>query len=91
MFLFWAAFILTRPLGATIGNFFDKPIDKGGLDVSRPLASAILAAIILICFLSSPSERDTAPRAQKPDILRRRVITVDKDRSARPAVRSVPA
>ena len=49
--LFWAAFILTRPLGATVGDFFDKPTEQGGLDVSRPLASAILAAVILICIL----------------------------------------
>jgi len=44
--LFWAAFILTRPLGATVGDFLDKPIAKGGLDFSRPLATiALLAAI----------------------------------------------
>src|SRR5216684_1042540 len=42
--LFWAAFILTRPLGATVGDFLDKPRDHGGLALSRPLASAILAA-----------------------------------------------
>jgi uncharacterized membrane-anchored protein len=42
VFLFWAAFILTRPLGATVGDFLDKPIAKGGLDFSRPLASLIL-------------------------------------------------
>jgi uncharacterized membrane-anchored protein len=47
VFLFWAAFILTRPLGATVGDFLDKPIAKGGLDISRPLASAILAAIVI--------------------------------------------
>src|SRR3954468_15793512 len=41
--LFWAAFILTRPLGATVGDFLDKPIDKGGLEFSRPVASAVLA------------------------------------------------
>jgi uncharacterized membrane-anchored protein len=41
--LFWAAFILTRPLGATVGDFLDKPLDHGGLDFSRPLASAVLA------------------------------------------------
>lgn len=40
--LFWAAFILTRPLGATVGDFLDKPIDKGGLDFSRPVATLIL-------------------------------------------------
>ena len=36
--LFWLAFILTRPLGATLGDFFDKPLDEGGLNVDRPLA-----------------------------------------------------
>ena len=37
--LFWAAFILTRPLGATVGDFLDKPVSHGGLALSRPLAS----------------------------------------------------
>ena len=45
--LFWAAFILTRPLGATMGDFLDKPIAHGGLDLSRFTASAILALAIL--------------------------------------------
>jgi uncharacterized membrane-anchored protein len=54
VFLFWAAFILTRPLGATAGDFFDKPIADGGLNVSRPLASAILAVFIVICVLVFP-------------------------------------
>ncbi len=51
--LFWAAFILTRPLGATVGDFLDKPLAKGGLDLSRPVASIVLAAAIaaLIIFL----------------------------------------
>ena len=48
--VFWCAFILTRPLGATVGDFFDKPHDEGGLDVSRPLASAILAVAMLACI-----------------------------------------
>jgi uncharacterized membrane-anchored protein len=47
IFLFWVAFILTRPLGATVGDFLDKPVSHGGLDLSRPLASAILAAVII--------------------------------------------
>src|SRR5690349_10424082 len=47
VFLFWAAFILTRPLGATVGDFLDKPLDKGGLAMSRPLASDVLAEVIL--------------------------------------------
>jgi uncharacterized membrane-anchored protein len=52
--LFWAAFILTRPLGATVGDFFDKPVAQGGLDVSRPLASAIIAAVMITCILIFP-------------------------------------
>ena len=43
--LFWAAFILTRPLGATVGDFLDKPLDHGGLALSRPLASLVLAVV----------------------------------------------
>jgi uncharacterized membrane-anchored protein len=51
--LFWAAFILTRPLGATVGDFLDKPIAKGGLDLSRPIASLALAvAIAAIVYLT---------------------------------------
>ena len=46
--LFWAAFILTRPLGATVGDFLDKPLAKGGLALSRPLASLALAAAIVV-------------------------------------------
>jgi len=52
--LFWIAFILTRPLGATVGDFLDKPLDHGGLALSRPLASAILAALILVLILVIP-------------------------------------
>jgi uncharacterized membrane-anchored protein len=52
--LFWTAFILTRPLGATAGDFFDKPIASGGLNVSRPMASLILAALIVVCILVFP-------------------------------------
>ena len=54
--LFWAAFILTRPLGATLGDFFDKPVGKGGLDVSRPLASAILLAAMALCLWVFPQK-----------------------------------
>jgi uncharacterized membrane-anchored protein len=46
-FLFWAAFILTRPLGATVGDFLDKPLAQGGLDLSRPLASLCLAVVLI--------------------------------------------
>lgn len=50
--LFWAAFILTRPLGAVVGDFLDKPIEKGGLALSRYSASAVLTLLISICILS---------------------------------------
>lgn len=53
-FLFWAAFILTRPLGAVVGDFLDKPIDAGGLALSRYLASAVLVAFIAACILILP-------------------------------------
>jgi uncharacterized membrane-anchored protein len=52
--LFWAAFILTRPLGAAVGDFLDKPIDKGGLDFSRPLASLVLSIAIAGLLLLLP-------------------------------------
>ncbi|MBO9669512.1 MAG: hypothetical protein J7485_03240 [Sphingobium sp.] len=52
--LFWAAFILTRPLGATVGDFLDKPLAKGGLDFSRPLASAVLVATIVLLIVFVP-------------------------------------
>jgi uncharacterized membrane-anchored protein len=49
--LFWSAFILTRPLGATVGDFLDKPVADGGLAFSRFYASALLAAFMLVCIL----------------------------------------
>jgi uncharacterized membrane-anchored protein len=61
--LFWAAFILTRPLGATIGDFFDKPIAKGGLDISRPLASLLLAVVIVVLILLLPQRAGRHPGA----------------------------
>ena len=54
--LFWAAFILTRPLGATVGDFLDKPLAKGGLDLSRPVASAVLALAIFVLILVLPQK-----------------------------------
>ena len=48
--LFWAAFILTRPLGAVVGDFLDKPISKGGLELSRYSASAVLFLLIVSCI-----------------------------------------
>lgn len=54
VFLFWAAFILTRPLGATIGDFLDKPISDGGLALSRPIASLVIGIFIVGCLLVLP-------------------------------------
>src|SRR5712671_1390790 len=59
--LFWTAFILTRPLGATVGDFLDKPTDHGGLALSRPLASAIIGAFILGCLLVLPQRPGSHP------------------------------
>lgn len=61
--LFWAAFILTRPLGATLGDFLDKPLAQGGLQISRLYASAILLAFIVVCVVvipQRPARRDAA-------------------------------
>ena len=63
MLLFWAAFILTRPLGATVGDFLDKPVSHGGLALSRPLASAVIAAFIIVCILVLPQRAGTHPGA----------------------------
>jgi uncharacterized membrane-anchored protein len=59
--LFWAAFILTRPLGATVGDFLDKPIAKGGLELSRPLATAVLAVAIIVLILILPQRPGQHP------------------------------
>ena len=59
--LFWAAFILTRPLGATVGDFLDKPIEHGGLAMSRPVASAVLAVAIIVLILVLPQRAGQHP------------------------------
>ena len=61
VFLFWAAFILTRPLGASVGDFLDKPISAGGLAFSRPIASAIIAAFIIACIVILPQRAGQHP------------------------------
>lgn len=61
--LFWAAFILTRPLGATVGDFLDKPLSQGGLALSRPLASAAIAVVIVACVLLIPQRAGLHPGA----------------------------
>ena len=62
--LFWAAFILTRPLGATVGDLLDKPVHDGGLALSRPLASAVLAAFIVLCVVLLPQRAGRHPSSQ---------------------------
>ena len=52
--LFWAAFVLTRPLGAAVGDFLDKPVNAGGLALSRYLASGVLLLFIAACILIFP-------------------------------------
>ena len=50
--LFWAAFVLTRPLGAVVGDFLDKPADHGGLELDRFLASGLLLAFMVVCMIA---------------------------------------
>ncbi|QEE39872.1 MULTISPECIES: hypothetical protein [unclassified Methylobacterium] len=61
--LFWAAFILTRPLGAMVGDFLDKPAIDGGLDLSRPFASAVIAAFIVALIVLLPQRAGRHPGA----------------------------
>jgi uncharacterized membrane-anchored protein len=61
VFLFWAAFILTRPLGATVGDFLDKPRSDGGMALSRPIASAVIAVFIIACLLFLPQRAGQHP------------------------------
>src|SRR5215468_1363929 len=59
--LFWAAFILTRPLGATLGDLLDKPMDHGGLALSRPMASAVIAMAMVACIVLLPQRPGCHP------------------------------
>ncbi len=59
--LFWVAFILTRPLGATLGDFIDKPVADGGLALSRPLASAVIAAVLVALIVVLPQRPGRHP------------------------------
>ena len=63
--LFWTAFILTRPLGATVGDFLDKPLDQGGLALSRPIASTVLAIFIIGLILVLPQRAGGHSRQSK--------------------------
>jgi uncharacterized membrane-anchored protein len=59
--LFWAAFILTRPLGATVGDLLDEPVNEGGFALSRPIASLVIAVFILLCILILPQRAGRHP------------------------------
>ena len=59
--LFWAAFILTRPLGATVGDFIDKPVANGGLAMGRFAASGVLTVFIIGCILLLPQRAGRHP------------------------------
>lgn len=61
VFLFWAAFILTRPLGATFGDLLDKPLHSGGFDISRPLISLCLVGFMVLCVLVLPQRAGRHP------------------------------
>ena len=63
--LFWTAFILTRPLGATVGDFLDKPLHDGGLALSRPIASAALGALIVALIVILPQRAGNHPKTQE--------------------------
>jgi uncharacterized membrane-anchored protein len=63
--LFWSAFILTRPLGATVGDFLDKPVANGGLAFGRFDASAILAGLIVALIVVLPQRAGKHPAAQE--------------------------
>jgi uncharacterized membrane-anchored protein len=63
--LFWSAFILTRPLGATLGDFLDKPVADGGLAFGRFYASAILTALIIACIVFLPQRPGSHPETPR--------------------------
>ena len=72
--LFWAAFILTRPLGAAVGDFLDKPLDHGGLALSRPLATAVIAGLMIAGIVLLPQRAGILGRDPpgRPDLGPRR-------------------
>jgi uncharacterized membrane-anchored protein len=63
--LFWAAFILTRPLGATLGDLLDKPLNHGGLAISRYVASGVIAAVVVALILLIPQRAGVHPGARE--------------------------
>lgn len=67
VFLFWSAFILTRPLGATVGDLLDKPLNEGGMALSRAAATLVLAVFIAVCLVLIPQKAGShARKAAEP-------------------------
>jgi uncharacterized membrane-anchored protein len=64
--LFWVAFILTRPLGATLGDTLTKPLEEGGLDLSRVASSAAIAVVMIACILVAAQRAGAHPGAEQP-------------------------
>jgi uncharacterized membrane-anchored protein len=65
-FLFWAAFILTRPLGATLGDTLTKPTTDHGLNLSRFASTAVIGVFMVVCILLFPQRAGEHPGAEKP-------------------------
>jgi uncharacterized membrane-anchored protein len=65
--LFWTAFILTRPLGATLGDLLTKPVANGGLNLSRYSSSAVIAAFMIVCILLFQQRAGHHPGAKEQD------------------------
>jgi uncharacterized membrane-anchored protein len=63
--LFWAAYVLTRPLGATCGDLLTKPLSHGGFDLSRPASSAIIAIFMIVMILLTPQRAGGHPGKQQ--------------------------
>jgi len=80
--LFWFAFILTRPLGATVGDFLDKPLSQGGLNLSRPLASAVIAAIIVVLLILLPQRPGRHPGEKEATAVGAESVGVDDPQPA---------
>ena len=63
--LFWTAFILTRPLGATLGDLLTKPNGEGGLNLSRFVSTAVIAVFMMACILLIPQRAGSHPGQQE--------------------------
>lgn len=62
--LFWSAFILTRPLGASLGDFLDKPFEEGGMAFSRPIATVLIAAVMIAAIWFFPQRAGSHPSSE---------------------------